>query len=114
VVYTDWRDQTSNILRVNADGTQLVQLTQDGVSYTPRWSPLGDQIAFLRKGSSDRAHIYLMDVNGENVLQLTEGEVEDGYMNNLAWSPDGRFLAFVRGEYDPMASIMDPPAPRCW
>jgi Tol biopolymer transport system component len=103
VVYADTDGPIGNIVRVNADGSQPVQLTLNGVSFRPRWSPRGDQIAYLQRYSSEQAHVYVMDVGGENVRQLTDGPVEDGFMDNLAWSPNGRFLAFLRAAYDPSA-----------
>jgi hypothetical protein len=104
VVYADTRGLNGNIVRVNADGTQPVKLTRNGVSFRPRWSPQGDQIAYLQRYSNEQAHVYVMGVDGGNVRQLTDGPVDDGFMGTMAWSPDGRFLAFLRAEYDPIAS----------
>ena len=38
--------------------------------------------------------IYSMDVNGDNVVQLTDHPASDGY---TACSPDGRRIAFLSG-----------------
>ncbi|ABI65972.1 amidohydrolase [Maricaulis maris MCS10] len=56
----------------------------------PRFSPDGSQIAF----TSDRAggdNIWIMDVDGGNVRQLTEESFR--LLNNAAWHPSGRYIA---------------------
>ncbi|MBT3266767.1 hypothetical protein HN371_06400 [Candidatus Poribacteria bacterium] len=61
----------------------------------PAWSPVGDVIAFV----SDRSgtfQIHLTDPNGANVRQITHArDFPDGITRPpMAWSPDGRTLAF--------------------
>jgi len=59
----------------------------------PAWSPAGDWIAFSgRANVRDAMDIFLADITGGRVVQLTHGE---GSNEDPAWSPDGRFLAFV-------------------
>lgn len=67
------------------------QLTFDGdKNELPAWSPNGKWIAFTsdRAGDND---IYRMDIDGENVIQLTKERKSD----KPAWSPDSRWIAFV-------------------
>lgn len=59
---------------------------------SPSWSPEGKRIAFARRLGDD-AGIYIMDGDGDNARQLTNGRHD----TEPAWSPDGRTIAFVRG-----------------
>jgi WD40-like Beta Propeller Repeat len=77
-----------NIYTIAPDGSPpLSQLTFDGQSDHPRWSPDGTRIAFDRGGD-----IFVMDATGGNVRQLTT--VSDA--SQPAWAPTGRRLVFVR------------------
>lgn len=73
---------------------------------SPSWSPTGEWIAFSgRVHPKDKMDVYLVDLTGNQIRQLTKGE---GSNENPAWSPDGRFLAFTstrRGR--PEVFIMD-------
>ncbi len=63
---------------------------------SPSWSPTGEWIAFAgRANPKDKLDIFLVDVTGNQIRQLTNGEASS---ENPAWSPDGRFLAFTRRE----------------
>ena len=60
---------------------------------SPAWSPTGEWIAFAgRAHRKDKMDVFLVDVTGNQIRQLTHGE---GANENPAWSPDGRFLAFT-------------------
>ncbi|HAM34631.1 MAG TPA: hypothetical protein DEB40_03010 [Elusimicrobia bacterium] len=60
---------------------------------SPAWSPTGEWIAFAgRIHNKDKMDIFLVDITGNQIRQLTRGE---GSNENPAWSPDGRFLAFT-------------------
>lgn len=58
----------------------------------PAWSPTGEWIAFSgRAHHKDKMDIFLVDVTGSQVRQLTHGE---GSNEDPTWSPDGRLIAF--------------------
>ena len=59
---------------------------------SPAWSPTGEWIAFSgRANRKDKMDVFLVDVTGAQVRQLTHGE---GSNEDPTWSPDGRLLAF--------------------
>ncbi len=68
----------------------------------PAWSPDGARLAFVRTteptpGSGANADVWVMEARpGSRELRLTDFPGEDG--GPLAWSPDGRWLAFSRGD----------------
>ena len=80
--------RNGRIYRVNADGSDLVELTNGEIDSGPAWSPDGSKIAFSRDvpGGYD---IHVMNADGSNVMRLT-----DVTGNFASWSPDGRRIAF--------------------
>jgi len=91
VIYTSMRTGSSQIFRVDADGTTEVRLTQGEHSeMQPVWSRQG-RIAFVstRSGGGD---IYTMDANGGDLRRVTS---RPGLEQNPAWSPDGQRIAYI-------------------
>jgi dipeptidyl aminopeptidase/acylaminoacyl peptidase len=65
----------------------------------PQISPDGTRIAFThvwvdREADAYRTRIRIVDVAGDHARDLTSGVLD----SQPRWSPDGRFLAFTRGE----------------
>ena len=99
---TDWVFD-SEIYTMNADGTGVTRLTDDG-GRDAAWSPDGAKVAF----SSDRdrdPEIYTMNADGtgvERLMRLARRSAEDlHYALAPAWSPDGSRIAFTGSDaYD--------------
>lgn len=82
------RAGSPNIYVMDAEGTNVRQVTSGGFHTQPRWSPRGDTIAYTqRAGSHD---IWVVDVDGSNPRRLTNG----GDNQSPTWAPSGRHLAF--------------------
>lgn len=60
----------------------------------PVWSPDGERIAYHTADPGDP--IFVADANGGNARKLFSQEPW-AHCHHLSWSPDGRFLYFVRG-----------------
>lgn len=85
----------AEIFAINAEGTRLRQLTKnDAFDESPSWSPRGRQIGFVYSDYPDRPDVWVMDANGQNRRQLTQGDTAAD--NGPVWAPDGRKAAFVR------------------
>jgi dipeptidyl aminopeptidase/acylaminoacyl peptidase len=87
------REYYSHLFLVGFDGRHLRQLTfgkrQD---HTPRWSPDGQTLAFIRKEQS-AGQIWLLPLTGGEARPLTR--LPRGRLSYLTWSPDGREIAFL-------------------
>jgi len=62
---------------------------------TPSLSGDGRRIAFFGWGRDGRMHVYTMDSDGQNVVQVTNSD-EPGDSMHPVWSADGRELFFYR------------------
>ena len=91
---------TAEILVMNADGSELTQLTFNAEEERgPAWSPDGSRIAYAcRKGGPGPTgvptfEICIMEADGGGQVQLTFDNVPDF---TPSWSPDGTQLVFHR------------------
>jgi len=57
----------------------------------PAWSPDGQQVAFYSEVDGKAADLYVINVDGTGLRQLTDTPVAEGYPS---WSPDGSHIAF--------------------
>ena len=73
------------------DGTpeEFTQGPKDG---SPRFSPDGAALAFLRPGDKEQRQLWLMPVGGGEARQLT---IEPGGVQEFSWPPDSRQVVFV-------------------
>jgi len=82
---------------MDPDGSNLTQLTEDLYVLALAWSPDGSKIAFSVTEDFEKSEIYVVDITGDNLTQLT---ANDAYNDNPAWSPDGSQIAFVSNSHD--------------
>jgi acylaminoacyl-peptidase len=101
----------TNLWLVSAEGSRHRPLTSGARSNaSPRWSPTGDRLVWISsQDGSAQLWVRWMDSGQEaRITNLTEGP------GNLAWSPDGRWIAltqFVEAEPDAALAKGMPSAP---
>lgn len=77
-----------NLAMVKPNGMDLIIF---GSGYRPKFSPNDKKILYAQKVGAYR-HIYIMNADGQEIIQLTSERAKDFAAN---WSPNGRKIAFV-------------------
>jgi Tol biopolymer transport system component len=113
IAFELWRsteDRTEQaIYVVNADGSGLTEVTAGGNDYLyPAWSPDGTQLALVRIehfSTHSRWSIVVMASDGSGAREIYEEDLRAGAdpsaevaLEQVAWSPDGERVAFIRSE----------------
>ena len=94
LIYHSLRNDNYNIYTSDIDGQNEQSLTSATTGeIVPVWSPDGSQIVFTRVEEDLTHEICIMDSNGTNLRQLTEGGAPK-------WSPDGSLIAFHSGPFE--------------
>ncbi len=82
----------TNLYVINADSTGLTQLTNDGLSFWPHWSPDGTRIVFLQ----------LLATGAQVVVTMrADGTGEKTVLTSDFWNASARPSGWRGVEYDP-------------
>lgn len=93
IVYTLFGDIGTDLYTMNADGSNVTQLTHDEAATNsfPAWSPGGTQIMFTAY-KNENNDLFMMNADGSNVTQITNTAGDDWA---AVWSPDGNTIVFL-------------------
>lgn len=111
ILFASNRSGKEGIYTINADGSETTFVSNPNFpEYSAALSPDGKQIVFLRDAEGSDTELYIMNVDGGNVLQLSDDTYPRPFnISSLSWSPDGRKLAmsFIGGRGTPSIWIVD-------
>lgn len=86
-------DTPAEIYLINADGTNLRQLTDNDINDTNvSWSPDGSRLVFASQPRGSNVQVWVMNADGTDAQPLTTGERGE-YQPN--WSPDGSTIVYI-------------------
>jgi Tol biopolymer transport system component len=103
ILYETYRDTDGRLnwelYEINADGTNPINLTQtpDLDEMYPHASPDGTKICFVVDEGSRRdkvRSVYYMNIDGTERVKVATNARQP------CWSPDGKSIAYLRGEYE--------------
>ncbi|MCY3410211.1 MAG: S9 family peptidase [Candidatus Heimdallarchaeota archaeon] len=87
----DGKTYKSNIFVYSILEGNIKQFTSGDKDSQPKFSPDGRKLAFLSKRSGN-SHIYIIDMDGGEAIQLTNGDIN---VSSVNWSPDAKYLVFT-------------------
>lgn len=91
IVFVSMRSGEVNIYKIDINGEEVQQLTNEGSNGGPSWSPDGKRIAFSSNRDGDIVSwVYVMTADGRRQRGLAQGY-------NPSWAPDGKRIAYTLG-----------------
>ncbi len=107
IVYSSYRDQKIGIWRMDADGSNTVRLADETFALSPKCSPDGKWVVYLRGPSSIPVRV---PVSGDKPPEVLTQDMVAQALNGL-WveiSPDGKLIAYIAW---PRTSLEGPTPP---
>jgi TolB protein len=100
-------------------GSQIQQLTSDGVTFEPAWAPDGRHIATVRYAES-YSDVYVLDIQNGRTTQVTFNGSDspprsEAFVHQIVWAvaptwtPDGANLVFLSQERPATSAHDNPP-----
>lgn len=95
IAFTSNRTGRFRLYMMKTDGSDLTDVLKQDLLYAvyPAWSPDAQQIVFGGRGSDNTIQLFVVNVDGGGLQQITEGAQLNTY---AAWSPDGQYIAYGR------------------
>lgn len=91
----DDKSGNGEIVIVQADGSNQQRLTKRvGFDSGADVSPDGKQVAFYGKSATGKSDIFIMNLDGSDVINVTNDDAED---YSPSWSANGSWLAYTSG-----------------
>jgi pimeloyl-ACP methyl ester carboxylesterase len=92
-----------NVWTVTSDGRDQQKLTEDERAWSPRWSPLGNRIAYATSiggGDTVGGRVNVVSIDGRSNVTVFEFARPNKYnaptsIQSVDWLPDGRLLVSV-------------------
>ena len=85
----------STLFVMDAEGRNVRHLGKaGGVAFSCAWSPNSKQIAFIAGGAEGSIEVFSINVDGQNMRQLTKSE-KGTFIWELAWSPSGKWITYI-------------------
>jgi TolB protein len=105
IAYVYWTFNFSDIFVMSADGAASRRLTKGQAgniqdsdwAFRPRWSPDGQQIAYVSDANSQFPLVWMMGRDGGNRRQIVSATVGLEWADTMSWAPDGKRLAVTAG-----------------
>jgi TolB protein len=93
LLYSTFGARHSQIYIANTDGNGLRRISAvQAIEVEPKVNPKNASEIVFVSGRGGLAQIYKMNMDGADIMRLTNGE---GEANNPAWHPDGKHIAFA-------------------
>ena len=94
LAFISHRDVQPEIYVMDSDGSNPTRVTTNQThERMGDWSPDGGWLVFYSLGAEEEQGLWLRNPDGVNLVRLTDGDDTAPF-----WSPDGRHIAFVRGD----------------
>jgi len=94
IAFSSSQSGANQIFTMNADGSDIAQITFDYTNSSPIWLPDGTQIAFLTSDHKELWWWRIIHLEGKELTRLSIPSY-DFFYQTPAWSPDGRRIAYM-------------------
>ena len=86
----------SSLFVMDAGGKRLREIALAAPLSPCTWEPDGKRIGFMSFAPNGQREIFIVDVDGENLRQLTKTDLR-GHIWHPVWSPSGKWIAYILG-----------------